>query len=311
MKKERRKIKAKTQEAIIGTLFAGIPVIGFLTFGILPLIFSIMMSFSDVPSFALIDMSFLTSNPFQNYIAVLRDPLFYKAVLNTFYATAALPVSICLGLLLAIILNQKLKLKRLYRTFIFIPYVCSIVAVVLMWRTMLNTNFGPINQFLGFFGVAPIDWLTSSKWFMPGMIIMSIWCGTGFSMILYSAALSSINPAYYEAAELDGANIFQRFFGITLPLVSPTTFFLLVVGMIGSLQEFTRFQAINAVNSSIISPTGPDNSGLTIVFYLYNKAFGETGGLGQAASVSWILAAATILLTVFNFKMSRKWVYED
>ncbi len=311
MAKQRNfKLKAKTQETIAGTLFASIPVIGFLLFGILPLLFSFFMSFSSIPSFALTEISFLTHNPFQNYISVLSDPLFYKAVFNTLYAASSLPISMCLGLLLAILLNQKLKMKRLYRTFIFIPYVCSIVAIVLMWRTMLNTNFGPINDFLGLFRIEPIDWLTSSKWFMPAMIIMGVWCGTGFSMILYSAALGNINPAYYEAAEIDGANIFQRFFSITLPLVSPTTFFILIVGIIGSLQEFTRFQAINAVNSSIISATGPDNSGLTIVFYLYNKAFAETGGLGQAASVSWILALVTIILTIFNFKISKKWVYE-
>jgi multiple sugar transport system permease protein len=304
------RLKARTQETITGTLFASIPVVGFLMFGILPLLFSLLMSFSQIPSFALGDLSFLSGNPLQNYIAVFKDPLFYKAVLNTFYAALSLPISMGLGLLLAVLLNQKLKLKRLYRTLIFIPYVCSIVAIVLMWRTMLNTNFGPINEFLKLFGIAPIDWLTSPKWFMPAMIIMGVWCGTGFSMILYSAALSNINPAYYEAAEMDGANIFQRFFKITLPLVSPTTFFLLIVGMIGSLQEFTRFQAINAVNSSIISATGPDNAGLTIVFYLYNKAFAETGGLGQAAAVSWILAIVTIILTIFNFKFSKRWVYE-
>lgn len=309
--KAKTRLKAQTQESIMGTLFASIPVVGFVLFGIIPLLFSFVMSFSDIPSFSLREMSFLSGNLFGNYISVLNDPLFYKAVLNTLYATVSLPVAMFLGLLLAILLNQKLRLKRLYRTFIFIPYVCSIVAIVLMWRTLLNTNFGPINEFLGLLGIENIDWLTDSRYFMPAMIIMGVWIQTGFSMILYSAALCNINPSYYEAAEIDGANIFQKFFKITVPLVSPTTFFLLIVGTIGSLQEFTRFQAINAVNSSIISPTGPDNSGLTIVFYLYNKAFAETGGLGQAASVSWILALITIVLTVVNFSVSRKWVYEN
>ena len=142
------------------------------------------------------------------------------------------------------------------------------------------------------------------------MIVMSVWCGVGFNMILYSAALSNINPSYYEAAEIDGANKFQKFFKITVPLLSSTTFYLLVVGLIGGLQEFTRFQAINSVNSNLISATGPNNAGLTIVFYLYNKAFNSVGGLGIAAATSWLLAILTTIITIINFKLSKRWVYD-
>lgn len=304
-------LKASQKENIIGTLLASIPVIGFILFGIIPMVISLFMSFSDVPTFSISDMKLYSfKEMFTNYSFVLKDPLFYKSIGNTFYALLSLPLAIIIGLVLAVLLNQNLKGKKIYRTLYFLPYVCSIVAITLMWRTLLDKNYGVINQFLGIFNVEPVAWLTNEKTFMPAMIVMSVWCGVGFNMILYSAALSNINPSYYEAAEIDGANKFQKFFKITVPLLSSTTFYLLVVGLIGGLQEFTRFQAINSVNSNLISPTGPDNAGLTIVFYLYNKAFLTNGGLGIAVATSWLLAILTTIITIINFKFSKRWVYD-
>lgn len=310
--KKKKTIKHSHSEQIYGMLFASIPILGFFVFGVVPLIFSFIMSFSDVPSFRLEDMKLFDLNSlFNNYVEVFKDEKFSKAIVNTLYVTLSLPLSMIIGLILAVILQRKLKGKRIFQTIFFIPYVCSIVAVTLMWRTMLNKNYGIINQFLGLFGVQPIAWLTDPKYFMPAMIIMITWCNVGFSLILYSAALTNISPALYEAAEMDGSGTVHKFFKITLPLLSPTTFYLLIVGLIGSLQEFARFQAINAVNSNLISPTGPNDSGLTIVFYLYNKAFGEAGGLGEAAAVSWILTIVTVILTAVNFIGSKKWVYSS
>ena len=312
LESRKKKIRKSNKEQIAGMLFASIPVIGFVLFGFIPLVFSLFMSFSDVPNF-MIDSIQLYSidNLFQNYISIFQDEKFYKAIVNTLYAAISLPLSMILGLFLAVLLNQKLKGSKAFRTIFFIPYVCSIVALTLMWRTLLDKNYGVINDFLNLFGVEDIAWLTDPNFFMLGMIIMITWCNTGFNLILYSAALTNISPSYYEAAEMDGAGSFRKFFKITLPLLSPTTFYLFVVGLIGALQEFTRFQAINAVNSNLISPTGPNDSGLTIVFYLYNKAFGEAGGLGEAAAVSWVLTIMTIVLTAINFLGSKKWVYSD
>lgn len=306
-------VRHNYSEQICGFLFAGIPVVGFILFGIIPLIFSLIMSFSDVTSFQLSDIHpYGIEDLFTNYSNIFSDEKFYKAIVNTLYAAIALPISMIIGLILAVILNQKgLKFSRTFRTIFFIPYVCSIVAITLMWRTMLNKNYGVINQFLGIFGVDPIAWLTDPNFFMIAMIMMIVWCNVGFSLILYSAAITGISPSYYEAAEMDGAGAITKFFKITLPLLSPTTFYLLIVGLIGALQEFARFQAINAVNSNLISPTGPNDSGLTIVFYLYNKAFGESGGLGEAAAVSWVLTIVTILLTAINFIVSKRWVYSS
>ena len=312
LESRKKKFRKSNKAQIAGMLFASIPVIGFVLFGFIPLVFSLFMSFSDVPNF-MIDSIQLYSidNLFQNYISIFQDEKFYKAIVNTLYAAISLPLSMILGLFLAVLLNQKLNGSKAFRTIFFIPYVCSIVALTLMWRTLLDKNYGVINDFLNLFGVEDIAWLTDPNFFMLGMIIMITWCNTGFNLILYSAALTNISPSYYEAAEMDGAGSFRKFFKITLPLLSPTTFYLFVVGLIGALQEFTRFQAINAVNSNLISPTGPNDSGLTIVFYLYNKAFGEAGGLGEAAAVSWVLTIMTIVLTAINFLGSKKWVYSD
>lgn len=310
-----KKHKIKTHdhsEQIYGMLFAAIPIVGFLLFGIIPLVISLIMSFNDVPSFSIQDIhKFNTCSIFTNYIEIFKDEKFYLSILNTLKAMIALPISMIIGLVLAVILQQKIRGSKLFRTIFFIPYVCSIVAVTLMWRTMLDKNYGIINQFLGLFNIEPIAWLTNPDYFMTAMIIMISWCSIGFNLILYSAALTGISPSVYEAAEMDGAGTFRKFFKITLPLLSPTTFYLLIIGMIGSLQEFARFQSINAVNSNLISPTGPNDSGLTIVFYLYNKAFGEAGGLGKAAAVSWVLTVVTILLTAINFIGSKKWVYSN
>lgn len=312
---QNKQIKIKKRDhsqQIYGMLFAAIPILGFIIFGIVPLVFSLIMSFSEVPSFYFNDIkSYPVDKLFTNYIEIFQDEKFYIAIKNTLYVILSLPLSMIIGLVLAVILNQKIKGSKAFRTIFFIPYVCSIVAISLMWRTMLDKNYGVINQFLSLFGIENIAWLTDPKYFMPAMIIMITWCNVGFNLILYSAALTGISPAIYEAAEMDGAGTFRKFFKITLPLLSPTTFYLLIVGLIGCLQEFARFQAINAVNSNLISPTGPNDSGLTIVFYLYNKAFTEAGGLGEAASVSWVLTIVTIMLTAINFIGSKKWVYSN
>lgn len=298
-------------QQLYGMLFASIPVVGFLIFGVIPLFVSLIMSFSDVPTFKISDMNvYQIKDLFTNYKIIFKDPKFYIAIKNTLYVTLSLPLSMIIGLVLAVLLKNT-KGNKIFRTIFFIPYVCSIVAITLMWRTMLNKNYGIINQFLGLFGIEKIAWLTNPKYFMPAMIMMITWCNVGFSLILYSAALTNISPNVYEAAEMDGAGSLKKFFKITLPLLSPTTFYLLIVGIIGSLQEFARFQAINGVNSNLISPTGPNDSGLTIVFYLYNKAFADAGGLGEAAAVSYVLTFVTILLTAINFIGSKRWVYSN
>ena len=306
----KKKVKtSNNREQILGMLFASIPIIGFVLFGLFPLIISLVMSFSNVPSYRVEEMEvFSLGNFFNNYITIFQDEKFWLSIGNTLIIAISLPVSMIIGLTLAVLLNQKIRGSKIFRTIFFIPFVCSVVAIALMWRTMLAPGYGIINQFLAIFGVSPISWFMETGPFLVAMVLMTTWCGIGFSVILYSAALTSIPPSLYEAAKMDGANGIQQFFRITFPLLSPTTFYLLVIGLIGSLQEFSRIQAITAALPA--GGAGPNDAGLTIVFYLFNK-FNEVGGLGQAAAVSWVLTIVIVILTAINFFVSKKWVYTN
>ena len=219
-----------------------------------------------------------------------------------------LPLGMFIGLLLASYLKNLAKGSKVLRLIYYLPAVSSAVAINIIWRYIFDMDYGILNVIFG----TNVPWLgTSNKWLIRiAIMIKNTWSAIGGTMLLYLAGLNSISESYYEAAEIDGANKFQKFFKITVPLLSSTTFYLLVVGLIGGLQEFTRFQAINSVNSNLISPTGPDNAGLTIVFYLYNKAFLTNGGLGIAAATSWLLAILTTIITIINFKFSKRWVYD-
>ncbi len=301
--------KKDHSEQIYGFIFAGIPILGFLVFDLIPMILSLIMSFANLPTYRMGDMQLYDfEHLFTNYAAIFNDEKFGLSIVNTLISLISLPISMFIGLILAVLLNN-LKGAKIFRTIIFIPYVCSIVSISLMWRTMLNKQYGIINQFLGIFGVPEINWLGDPVAFRIAMVIMISWCNVGFSLILYSAALTAIDPTIYEAAEMGGSGKVHSFFHITLPLLSPTTFYLLVIGLIGGLQEFARYQAIN-IKSNIVSPTGPNDAGLTIVFYLYNKAFNEAGGLGQASAVAWVLTLAIILITAVNFSFRKRWVYD-
>lgn len=314
MKNKTKNGKISRHDNFWGLLLASPPIIGFAVFSLIPLLFSLYMSVCSTKGFLVSNMHFLGfSNFFGNFKEVLTDPLFYTALLNTLYSLVALPVTIFLALIVSVLLTKKfIPHKKVFRTIFFLPYVCSIVALTTMWRTaILDKSYGVLNQFLGLFGVPPIAWLTNAKSFMPAMILMGIWMNLGFYTILFSAALTNVNESLYEAASLDGANWYQRFFRITMPMISPTTFYILVTGLIAGLQEFTRFQAINNVSSNLISPTGPDNAGLTIVFYLYNKGFNTTTGMGVAAATSWILCILIGIITFVNFRISDKWVNYD
>ncbi|MDR1093354.1 MAG: sugar ABC transporter permease [Clostridiales bacterium] len=301
--------KKTAKNNVIGALLASPPLIGLLLFTAVPLVFSLLLSFSGLKGFDVSDMRFLPAGElFANYKTVLAHGLFWKSLLNTLYAAAALPLSIVLALLLAQLLNQKLRGKKIFRTLYFIPFVCSIIALTQMWRMLLNTQYGILNEFFGAFGIAKINWLGDSKYFMPSMIVMGVWQTIGFNFILLSAALTNVNPGYGEAAKVDGAGAWTRFWRITLPALTPTLFYLLVMGLIASLQEFTRFQAINQT-----VPGGPDNAGLTVVYYMYRMSFEQniTYGMGPANAAAWLLTAVVMLITFLNFRLSKKWVSYD
>ncbi|MBO5046261.1 MAG: sugar ABC transporter permease [Clostridia bacterium] len=303
MRKEAARMTRAKRDNIYGTLFAASPIIGFFLFGLLPMLFSVFLSFGKLTTFDLGDMEFVG---FENYARIFaEDDRFFKSIGNTFlYAIVSVLLSLVFSLFLAQLLAQEIHGKKVFRVILFIPYVCSAVAISTMWKWLLDYNFGVLNDLMTAFGAERVDWLNEKATAMPMMIFMSVWGGLGYNMILYTAALTSVNRSYYEAAEIDGASKARIFMSITVPLISPTTFFLLIMGFIGALQSFANFQ--------IMTPYGgPDDSTLSMVLRVYNAAFVEdsmTYGMGYASALGWIVGIIVMIFSAINFVFSKKWV---
>lgn len=294
----------KNRERALGFTLAFIPVLGCLLFVFVPMLCSVFMSFMNIKNYSLDGASF---SGLSNFKYVLTDNRFYKALFNTFYALIALPVGMIISLLLATLMKKITRFKNLFNAVLFLPYVCSIVAVSAMWKWVFEDNYGIINSLLQQIGLHRIGFLSNSLYFMPTMIFINVWSGCGFNIILFSAALCNIDRSYYEAAEIDGAGAFSEFFKITLPMISPTTFYILVLGLIGGLQDFTRFQIMGGDTG------GPGESGLTVVLYLWQMGmkYVTSYGMGYASAVAWILALIIVAITALNFKLQKYWVHYD
>ena len=299
-------MKSKRRNNIIGVLFAMSPLVGFALFGILPLIFSIVLSFGNLPTYDLLDIEFCG---LQNYIRIFtEDKEFWQSIGNTFfYSIVSVVGTVVISLLASVFLNNIKHGGKAIRIILFIPYVCSVVAISTMWKWLFDYNYGVLNDVVEFIGMERINWLGESSTAMPIMILMSIWSGLGYNMILYSAALNAVSRSYYEAAELDGASGIQKFFSITLPMISPTTFFVMVMGFVGALQSFANFQ--------VMTPSGgPDGTTWTMVLRVWYVGFVEDStlyGMGYASAMSWIVGGIVMIFTAIMFGMSRRWVNYD
>ena len=289
------------RDEIVGTLFASIPLIGFIIFGLIPLILALRMAFFNIRGYEILDGKYVGLS---NFISVAKDSTFWEALRNTLRLGLSVLISLALSLLIAYLLNKNPKGKKAFRVIFFIPYVCSVVAITLMWQYMFNTNYGIINNLLGRTGENAIDWLGNSKYFSTAVIIMSVWSGMGYSIILYTAALTNVDKAMIEAATIDGANNAQIFFKIVFPAISGTTFYLLVMGVIGALQAF-------AVTNVLAPGGGPNGDGVTVVFWIYRRVIEYDNQLGIASAGSWFLAVIIMIITVFQFIASKKWVNYD
>lgn len=292
--------KKVDKEEIAGTLFACIPLVGFLIFGFVPMLLALAMAFLNM-----YDWTFdgVTWAGWDNFARVFEDPVFWDSVGNTFILGSSVLFSQLFALIIAYFLNMDIKGKKTFRMIYFVPYVCSTVAVTLMWKYMFNTNYGIINQMLGRTGDNAIQWLGDSAYFSWAVIIMSVWSGMGYGIILYMAALTNVDKSMVEAATIDGAGSFKCFWSIVLPSISPTSFYLLVTGVIGALQAF-------ATTNVLASDGGPNNDGVTMVFYLYRMMFNYYDP-GRAAASVWFLAIIILAITGIQFFVSKRWVNYD
>lgn len=292
-------------EEVQGLAFANIPLIGFCIFGLIPLIVSFYLSFNSFKGLRIQTAEYVG---FENFKEIFKDDLFYQSLGNTAFVLLATVTALVLSVIVSALIATNVRGAKGFKAIYFVPYVCSMVAITFMWKWIYDYNYGVLNTTLMDWGwiKEPIDWLGSEDYYRTAMFILLVWSSMGFNIILLTAALIAVPRELHEAAEMDGAGEIKRFFKITLPLISPTIFYLLTIGLIGSLQEFTRFQIMT-------SDGGPGYQGLTVVFYLYRKLFNASGGsdLGVASAMGWIIAVLISAVTLVNFKLQRKWVNYD
>ena len=299
--------KRLLRKAFTGYLFLLPNLAGFLIFFAVPLLWSFYLGFTDwdgfsSPKFVGLQnfVQFLGKNPL-----LATDPPYYfwKSLKNTlYYCLGSIPPGIALSFVLAVLLNSKLRGMNFFRTIYFLPVVSSVVAVSLLWRWLFAVEFGPINYLLSKIGGPSwrLGWLTSPQWAMPGIIIMAIWRTLGYNIVIFLAGLQGIPSALYEAAIVDGASQRHLFRHITVPLMTPTIFFVLVMSVISGLQVFSEAYMMTA--------GGPARATLTVVYNLYQQGFSFMH-LGMASAMGWALFVLIFALTVAQNALSKKWVF--
>lgn len=271
-----------------------------ITFNIWPIINSFLMSLYTKYDFYTDKVS---AWGFDNFVYLWNDPDFHLAVRNTLvFVVGVVPITVILSLIIALLLNQVKIISGFFRTVYFLPFVTSTVAIAMVWNWMFHSNYGLINYFMGWFGIHPINWLTDPHYALLALIIMSIWKSLGFNIILFLVGLNNIDHGYYEAAEIDGANARQRFWNITIPMLSPITFLVSVNGIIGSFKVFDEIFAL------FQGTPGPGKADLTIVYYLYKKFYTEYKYPIAAAS-GVVLFFLILLVTLVQLWYSRKHVH--
>jgi multiple sugar transport system permease protein len=294
-----RKSRLAQREAKYGYLFISPWLLGFLMFVIIPIIASLYLSFTNYELFKP-GTSWIG---FKNYIELLtQDRLFWLSLYNTVYYTVfSVPLGIGVALILALLLNRKLYGVTIYRTIFYLPSVTSGVALSLLWVWLFNPTYGLINVLLGKIGIQGPGWISDPKWAKPAFILMSLW-GVGGTMVILLAGLQGVPEQLYEAAELDGANWWQKFRHVTFPMISPVIFFNLIMGIIGAFQYFTQ--------AYVMTGGGPVDSTLFYVLYLFRQGF-LLLRMGYASAMAWLLFIVILLLTIIQFKLASYWVYYE
>jgi multiple sugar transport system permease protein len=275
----------------------GLALMGFLTFQAGPIGASAYLSLTDYKLLGA--PNFLGLG---NFGRMLADPLFWQSLRVTVsYAVVTVPAQLALGLVVALLMNQSVKGIAVFRTIYYLPAVITGVAVAVLWRWILNPEFGVVNAVLSYIGITGPKWLSDPQWALRSLMLMSLW-SVGGSMVLNLAALQGIPTELYEAVEIDGGGMWTKFTHITTAMISPVLFFNLVTGIIGTFQEFTRVY--------VMTRGGPVNSTLFYGLYLYQNAFAYLD-MGYASSLAWTLLLIILALTLVVFRTSRLWVYYE
>lgn len=285
------------KEAMWGYLFVSAPLLGFLAFGFIPIVMSLVLAFMKwdmfrPPRFA----------GFDNFARVASDPIVGLSFENTIIFFLGVPIGMALSLLLALALNRKIAGINIYRAIYYLPSVSSIVAVSLLWQWIFNPERGLLNMYLMRAGMSGPEWLSDPMWVKPALILMGVWGGLGPNMILFLAGLQGVPQSLYEAAAIDGARPWQQFWHVTWPMLTPTTFFITVMGIIGALQYFGQIY--------IMTQGGPEHASTSYMFYLWQQAF-TYYRMGYASALAWVLGVIIIIITAIQFRLASRWVHYE
>ncbi len=292
-----RILKKATREAIKGWFFVSPALLMQIIFVYLPLGYALFVSFHRWNMIR--PMKFVG---FRNYSHLFTSEDFWHSLYVTFiYVLGTVPTSVIIGLLLALLLNLSwLKGKGLFRTMFYIPVITAMAAAAVVWNWLFEPSVGLINYILGLFGISPKGWLNDPNWAIVALIIVGIWKRIGYNMVLFLAGLQSIPRTYYEAAMIDGATTFPRFWYITLPLLSPTTLFVTIIQFIASFRVF--------ISVSVMTKGGPAKSTEVITYYLYENAFNYLK-MGYASTIAIVMFLIMFSLTLLQFKVSQRRVF--
>lgn len=286
----------------LGYLFIAPNFIGFSIFTLLPLAFAFAVSFAEWDVVSGIDG--IKWVGIRNFTDILNDGNFWHSTrLTLYYVGCSVPLITLAGLLVALALNGPVPGRGVLRLIFFVPFIANSVAIASTWILLYHPRYSPLNNTLRNLGIEnPPLWLASSQWAMPALIIMAVWAGAGYAAVIYLAALQSMPPDLYEAAELDGAGVFEKFRAITWPLLTPTTFFLLVTGFIGASQSFGMI--------NLMTGGGPGRATTVLSYYIYQNGF-QFYRFGYAAAMAWFMFAAVLLLTLVLWMVQRRAVTYD
>jgi multiple sugar transport system permease protein len=267
-------------------------------FFVVPVAAALLLSLTDFDIYAVGDLANARFVGLRNYARLLREPVFWSALKNTFYfALVGGPVTIAAALVAALLVNAKLvRFKSFFRTVYFAPFVTTLVAVAIVWRYLYHPRYGLLNHALGGVGIGPIDWLGDPNWAMPAIILMAVWKNFGYNMLIFIAGLQSIPDELYEAASLDGAGAWRRFWHITLPMLGPTMLFVGVITMIGYFQLFAE--------PYVMTAGGPLRATTSVVLLMYEEGF-RWWRMGYAAALAFVLFLVILAATLLQFRLQR------
>lgn len=268
-------------------------------FFFVPVAAAFLLSFTDFDIYAVASFDNARFTGLANYAALLGDPIFWKALGNTFYfALVGGPLTIAISLGAALLIHARLiRFKGLFRTIYFAPVVTTLVAVAVVWRYLYHPRYGLLNYGLGLFGISPIDWLGNPRWAMPAIILLAVWKNFGYNMVVFVAGLQSIPDELYEAAELDGAGAWQRFRHVTMPMLGPTFLFVTIITMIGYLQLFAE--------PYVMTQGGPLQATTSVVLLMYEQGF-RWWNMGYAAAIAFVLFLVIFAITLVQLRFQRR-----